>query len=81
MRVGKYVWDIEMEEMSDEELEALADAAKYFQQKHKVDKYTAAFEKLLKEAEADGVQLLYIHNYSTFGTTVESGELRAAVTP
>lgn len=57
-RVGQYVWDIDMEGMELDELDALQDAINLYRKRKLSDSYHLKLRKLIQEAEANGVELL-----------------------
>ena len=58
-RVGKYVWEIDMENMSADELTALEDAARHFKHHVLAKKYVAELRDLIMRAAKDDVTFYY----------------------
>lgn len=62
-RVGQYTWNVDILRMQDDELSALADVVEFeLEHRRKLAEYNKKLRKLLEEAEADGVQLIYCEN-------------------
>lgn len=58
-RVGKYVWEIDMENMDADELTALEGAAKYFKHHVLAKKYITELREVIMRAAKDDVTFYY----------------------
>lgn len=60
-RIGKYVWDIDMEFMGKEELEALRDGADYFIKTQEKAELQIQLDELMSSVKEKGFKILKIN--------------------
>lgn len=81
MRVGKYVWDVEPEEMSDEEFEFFyegVELAKGARRKEKLRFFNDRLHDLIEEAADAGVTFIFQHNNQFVCTPITTENCSAA---
>ena len=81
MRVGKYVWDVEPEDMSDEEFEFFCEGvqlAKEARRQEKLRFFNDRLHDLIEEAAEAGVTFIFQHDNQFIGTPITTENCSAA---
>lgn len=81
MRVGKYVWDVEPEDMSDEEFEFFYEGVELAKEARRQDKlrfFNDRLHDLIEEAAEAGVTFIFQHDNQFIGTPITTENCSAA---